>query len=517
VLRFLWAFLCCPCFHLLAQPAIGQNGVVNRASQIPSTLPGGSIARGAAFTIRGVHFRSGAVVRLKKEGASSPVRLLAIEPEKIEAIMPNAAPLGAASLVVNTDDSASLPFPIDIAASNPGIFSQNKKGWGPGQIENIDPQGKRTLNTTINPAHPGQRVVVRITGLGRGAAAIVVIGNRTANAGLTRSIPQSGEQEFSLAIPSDAPAGCYVPVYLQASATRASNVVTIAVRSGLGPCDPGPVALLDTNRIGLAVISRANIRKDGQFATTDEAVAVFTAKGSAPALSPLLLIPPPGTCTSYASSLQAATVLPDSVAAALVAELGGDLLAAGSQLSVARGEERRVVPGHRRQPGYYRARLGSSNAKSRGALSLFLEPGGIVLSGPGGLDVGPFRVLLDAPAPFEWIDRDWTQIVERGRALPVHWRGQASDHWTILLAANVDQITTAIGRCLCTAPLNATHFEIPAALLANIPASVDLPGVPYDQLFVASLPAKSTPIAAAGLGAGAVVTIYANGRFVQYH
>ena len=83
---------------------------------------------------------------------------------------------------------------------------------------------------------------------------------------------------------------------------------------------------------------------------------------------------------------------------------------------------------------------------------------------------------------------------------------------TVVVAANVDQITTAIGTCLCTAPLNSTHFEIPAEMLANIPASSAQPGLPYDQLFVASLPAKATPLAAAGIEAGAVVTIYGNGR-----
>jgi hypothetical protein len=85
------------------------------------------------------------------------------------------------------------------------------------------------------------------------------------------------------------------------------------------------------------------------------------------------------------------------------------------------------------------------------------------------------------------------------------------------VATNVDQITTAIGTCLCTAPLNTDHFEIPAALLANIPASMEIRGIPYDQLFVASIPAQAVrPIQAPGLGAGGVVGIYANGRFVLY-
>jgi hypothetical protein len=100
----------------------------------------------------------------------------------------------------------------------------------------------------------------------------------------------------------------------------------------------------------------------------------------------------------------------------------------------------------------------------------------------------------------------------------VHWRGQSSGHWTILVATNVDQISTAVGTAVCVAPLSATHFQIPAAVLANIPESYETPGgMGYDQLFLASLPAKATPISAPGLGAAALFTIYAAGRVVQYH
>lgn len=489
---------------------------MNRASQIAPTLAGGAIARGAAFTIHGVHFEARAAVSVRKGNTTVSVRVLTVDPEKIEAILPESAPLGAAALVINVNGTESKPFPIIVAASNPGIFSQNGKGWGPGQIDNIDAANQRSLNSSTNPAHPGQRVVLRITGLGQGMSAMATVGNRGAPARLIRSIPQSGEQEISLTIPAEAPQGCSVPVSLAISANRSSNVVTMAIGAG-GKCDPGPVPSLAANRIGIVAITRANMRHDGRDTITDEAIAVFSAKGRNPALSPLLLIPPPGTCTAYTSSFQASTIMPDSITASLTAEIGGDGLGAGKQFSVAREGDSRVVPWQRGTPGYYRARLGSSPLKSRAGRPPFLEPGEFVLSGAGGIDVGPLRVVGQSPAPFEWTNRDQTQIVERGRPLPLSWQGPEQDHFTVMLATNVDQITTAIGTCLCTAPLHATHFEVPAALLANIPASADMPGIQYAQLFVASVPLKATPVTARGLGVGAMLTIYANGRFVQYH
>jgi len=499
------ALLCCSSLSL-AQPGIGQNGVVNRASQIPTTLPGGSIAHGAAFTIRGVHFGSAATVSVRKGNVPSPVKVLAVQPEKIEAIMPDTAPVGPAMLIVTAAGSASKPFSIEVSDSNPGIFSQNKSGWGPGQIENLESNGKRTLNSTANPAAPAQRVAMKITGLGQGAATVVV-GNRTVNAGPARPTPQQGEQEISFAIPPDAPPGCYVPVYLQASPTRASNVVTIAIRSGSAKCDSGPVPILDAKRIAMIAITRTNMYKPGGNADKGEARATFAVRDPAQSLSPLLFLPPPGTCTAYTSTLQSTTSPQITVSASLYGEVGSEGLAAGSQLTIGRDNRWRIIPWDRNAIGYYRGPV---------PLRLF-NPGKLILSGPGGLDVGAFRVSLQSPAPFEWIDRARTEIVTRARGLSLHWRGPMTAHWTILLATNVDQISTAIGTCLCTAPLNATHFEIPAAMLANIPASSDAPGTPHDQLFIASLPDKATSISAPGIGAGVLFTIYSNGRTVQYH
>jgi len=503
-----------PCWVLLysalslpAQPAIGQNGVVNRASQIPPTLRGGAIARGAAFTIYGVRFGSAPTVSVRSGQIVSPIRVLAVEPQKIEAIMPDAAPLGAALLVVKAGRSTSKPVPVEVTASNPGIFSQNRRGWGPGQIENIDPGGKRTLNSTANPTHPGQRVAMRITGLGSAAVAVLVAGNRTVNALVDPVISQSGEQEISFAIPSDVPVGCFVPVYLKAAPMRASNVVTMAIRSGLGRCDPGPIPLLEQKRVGLAVLTRIAMMTEHEETISDGLGALFSVNGEGMGLSPLHLLPPPGACTAYTGSFQGMDTFPVSPEEMLIAELGGEGLAAGPQLTVTRENQHRIIPWDRGAVGFYRAQLDPP----------FLEPGKFILSAAGGMDVGPFRVTIEGPAPFEWLDRNTRESVDHTQPLPLHWRGQASDQWTIILARNVDQMTTANATCLCIAPLNATHFEIPAALLANMPASVEAPSIRYDHLFVLSLSAKSTPIAAAGIGAGAVFSIYANGRFVRYY
>ena len=82
-----------------AQPGIQQNGVVNSASQIPPTLPGGAIARGALFDISGVRFGSSGHTSLAVShgGTRVPVPAVSVSPRRIQARMPASAPLGAAS------------------------------------------------------------------------------------------------------------------------------------------------------------------------------------------------------------------------------------------------------------------------------------------------------------------------------------------------------------------------------------------------------------------------------------
>jgi hypothetical protein len=98
----------------------------------------------------------------------------------------------------------------------------------------------------------------------------------------------------------------------------------------------------------------------------------------------------------------------------------------------------------------------------------------------------------------------------------VHWRGAGRGQLMLIVARNVDQITTAIGMCLCVERAEAGHFTIPPAMLANIPISRDMPGEPYDELVLGSFPAKPQRFAAKGLDGGFVLPVYADGRRVDY-
>jgi uncharacterized protein (TIGR03437 family) len=503
-----------------AQPGIGQNGVVNAASLIPPTLPGGAIARGALFIIHGVRLGSSgrSVVTVSRNGVTTRIRVLKIDARRIDALMPASAPLGSGGLVVTVDGQTSRPFPIEVVASNPGVFSRNEEGWGPGHVDNVLRTGGRITNSTTHPALPGQQAILLVTGLSEGPSATVVVGNRTAKAEATRLTEHPGEEEVAFRIPLDAPQGCFVPLYLMAAPARASNVTTISIHSGAGPCNAGPAPLLGSEKIGVVALSRTQMKARKEHtadAVSDDARISFSATENEPVLTPLRLLPPAGACTAYTSSYQADTDLSTSISSILGP--GGRGLDAGSKLTVVGAAGSRSIGETYRNPGYYRARLGSAGISHQETpLPLFLEPGEVTLQGTGGKDVGPFTVLFHVPAPFDWTDRDATSVVDRRRGVTVHWKGTTRDQVMLIVARNIDQITTAIGLTVCVAKAPAGQFTLPPELLANVPITRDMPGTPYDELVIGALEGTLPSIRATGLSGGFVLSVYATGRIVEY-
>ncbi len=521
---------------LLGQPGISQNGVVNEASQIPPTLAGGALARGALFNVSGIRLASEGRSEAKLiQGATSvPLTVLQAAPRKLELLMPATAPLGSATLVITVDGRSSRPFPVEIVSSNPGLFSLNQQGWGPGRIENVDAAGKPSENSIANPARPGQMISVAGTGMSEAQNIEVVVGARRVQAGTSSRGNRAGEDTLRFAIPADAPRGCWVPVYVMAAAQRASNIVTISIaanssngatskqstsQSGDTQCDPRPVPMSTGKNTVTVVLSRIrtkSLRAERPDAVNDDARVAVRAASRTPVFSRNNLIPPPGTCRNYTSSYDADEEPTTSLSALIVPEGRG--LDVGAKLVLSRGSQTREIEELVERPGDYQARLGLSGFISRqGIPPPFLQPGQFKLRAPGGSGAGPFTTSATIPPPFEWIDRDRISSVDRSVGLTVHWRNNASNALVVIAAKNVDQLTTAIGACLCTARATGGQFTIPPEILANIPISRGAPGERQDELLVGALVSK--PIAPGDLarvGAGVVFSAYGDKRFVDF-
>jgi uncharacterized protein (TIGR03437 family) len=516
--RFLIGLILAPCILYAQPPAIGQNGVTNAASLIPPTLPGSALARGARFRIQGVRLAGSerTSVDLTLGEVSRQARILSETPLAIEAIVPLDAPLGSVEIRVRRGSELNAAFPVTISASNPGLYSTNGFGWGPGRILNLQPN-KRD-NSLSDPARPLDHVAILATGSGDARPEVFVGSKRARLLGVERSA-QPGIESIIIEIPSSAPEGCFVPLYALSPDAGASpsNMVTISIQRGTGACRAladFPIPFLDSAAVGMIVISRvASLSLEGKTKWVDEdAIAAFVRGASIPPNTPLLLTPPVGTCTAYTGSSQSPFQMPQAISDGLLEDLGGVGLDAGAALTLTNATETRVVPQRPAARGFYRAPLGTTESRRR---PLFLNSDTVRLSTSGGRDVGPFDLTLRVAPAFTWANRESTAEVDRHRPLTLTWTPAKSTPLILIFAVNVDRLTTARAICYCVANGAEGKFTIQPEFLAHFPPSRDLPGEPLSQVLIAA-PMLHSPETAPGIRRLQVMTMFVNLRNVVY-
>jgi hypothetical protein len=85
-----------------------------------------------------------------------------------------------------------------------------------------------------------------------------------------------------------------------------------------------------------------------------------------------------------------------------------------------------------------------------------------------------------------------------------------------LIAFNVDDLSGGMGACLCVARGEAGRFRIPPLMLANVPASQNIPGIPKNFLLTGLLPAQPQRFSATGIVNGTAIAASLLGRTVSY-
>jgi uncharacterized protein (TIGR03437 family) len=515
------AVFCLAAAPLWAQPpAIRTGGVVNAASRMPSMLPGGAIGRGALFDIVGVRLGTGdqaTSVTVSAAGARVRVPLLAVSPQRIAARMPAGAPLGDLSLTVTVDGAASPPYPLQVTRGNFGIFSRNREGWGPGRVDNVAPDRSRSANSLANSARPGQALVLAGTGLGDARPEVWVGSRRAFVETVRRGTAGAAADEISFRLPPGTPEGCFVPLQVL-EAGFASNTVTLSIHEGGGACEPPavlPVAAWSGRTAGVVALSRT-VRSPGAR-VSDEGLAVFAAHDAQdPALSPVLLIPPLGACAAYTGAITSGPQPPSSAGDALMASAHTSGRDAGPRITVSRGSLRTPISRLEGAAGVYKRLLGEQgNGRPGRGGPLFLNPGGLVIAGTGGADVGPFALSIPAPEPFSWENRDTIGAVDRRAGVTLRWKPPSEPGVVLLALTGVEPSGAAWGACYCAAAGDAGSFTIPPAMLANLPAS-QASALSMPSLGLSWLPfANQRPLTARGLDNGLAISLYVETVEVQ--
>lgn len=499
------------------EPEILQHGVVNAASRMPHSLAGGALAPGSRIRIEGLRFDPATEFRVRQGDSTRSLQVLERKGGVVVALLPLDLRPGKAELIVSNRDERSRPFPLHLVAASFGIEVRDELGWSIGNVDSIP---SRRPVTVQDPASPGSRIRIRGTGLGSATGPEVFAGGQRATLLSARHLAaEPGIDELVIQLPNNVPTGCYVPMYVRTGPGQVSNTVALPI-GRKSPCTQP--ALWDLPQLregdggGLVFVTRLVLRIGPGGTppipyTSEHSSAVFVrVSPGEDLLRPMRPMPPPGTCTTYTHTVPPDRTLTD-LSDQVLTEGNQKRLDAGPAITVgSQGREIRIV----RKLGIYEAKLGGRSFGELRGLPLFLSPGGIVVKAGGGPDVGAF----EASSVFEsltWTNRDAIDSIDRGRPLTLRWSGPASRTAGIVVV-NVDQFTSALGACFCVASPGSSEFTVPPDMLANLPEYDGTPGIPYNFLLLASIPAAGPAhFSAKGLKDGLLVTAPIEGRTIR--
>lgn len=513
-----------------AQPAIlsesDGGGVFNGASYLYSGLPGGGIAQGVLFVVKGrnlgpcetkvattfplLNSIDGVSMKITVGGVAKDAIMYYVatclggsRPDQLAAILPSTTPIGDGTITVTVGAQTSAPFPISVVKSAVGIFTRDSTGAGPAWVYNAV-TGSQTMPT--QPARPGDFMVVMGTGLGAAnydetmAAPAnpnnlvpdleVWVGGIKAQMQYNNRMSQccTGVDQINFMVPSGIE-GCYVPLVLK-SGNKVSNFTTMAIASQGSAC---------TDSIG---VTAADLQSwTGKTSVTVGGVSLT--RTSIHLSLPAGVVLPPGISLDTTSDSGGASFYKfDPTGLANVANpfnsfdfgscrvifIGGgsttpntlpsfNFLDAGAAITVTGPNGQKQLPKSSTPTNYYSAQLGSGT-------SLFLDAGNYTIAGPGGTDIGSFSTSYTIPTSLTWTNRDTITSVDRTKNQLITWTGGDPNSYVYIFGMSLAANSGAM--FFCTERVSAGQFSIPSIVLLALPPSQVTEGVATGALAVSS-------------------------------
>jgi uncharacterized protein (TIGR03437 family) len=530
------------------QPLLFHRGAVNAASFAPPGTPGGAIAQGSIFTVFGrsigpetpsqvsafpleTQFQGVSIDVVQGNSHVSAIPLF-VSAGQINAIMPSNAPIGEVSVRVTYNGDYSNPVPAFVARHNPGIFTATGGGIGPGIVQNFISQTEQPVNSPRQAASPGQVVILWATGLGPITGEdsapppvgnlpfgfeIFIGGVAATNITYSGRAPGiAGLDQLVFVIPPDAPLGCYVPLQVRAEGRAVSNSVTVALRAAgsTGPecvddANPFASSLISGGVVGALDLFRVSVESDVDVAapvsfSLDRAGAYFRRELGGPfPFNPLLAVPPRGACTAYAFR-------GDILAGASPPFVPSGGLDAGSLSWNGPGGGPTLERGSAGPPDQYPVTVAAGGDGD----PLYLTPGEYRLNGTGGTDVGPINSTVGVAKNLEWSNRGQFDETPRNAPLRVTWTG-GGEGPVFVVGVSIDRPNDATALFLCSAAPGSSSFDVPEAILTNLPPSRATMGQSRGLLLVGAVPGMAE-LASQGLNFGAVLSGSVQAKTVRW-
>ncbi|MEZ5353336.1 MAG: hypothetical protein R2762_11920 [Bryobacteraceae bacterium] len=525
-----------------AAPRISR--IVNNASYIPDGVPGSGIGLGSIFAIFGEEMGpaqlkladyplptsfEGTSLRISVGGAEVSAFLVYTSATQVAAILPSNAAPGRAVARLTYNGQTSEPFAFTIVRNGPGLFTLNSAGSGPAVLTDAN----FAVLTWTKPAQPGQAVIAWATGVNPlgspdnerppafdpQLAVEIFVGGKLANVRYRGRAPGfAGLDQLVFDIP-DGVSGCSVSLVVRVGGNT-SNFTTIPVAA------PGKTVCSDANgfneselssipaggvRFGSINFTRSRSKLTvpvvGSVESTNDiaSASFYRLEGALFERSQGLAQASFGSCSVYTFQGESSSGDPIRV---IPLDAGVSLTLTGS------GGSRTM---NKQNDGYF-AMLGSETSipgglpggglpgggLPGGGQPLFLNPGEITVTGPGGRDIGAFTARIVLPPAFNWTNQDSITEVQRAQDLTITWNGgNPSQDFVIVSGASIRRNPTAGASFVCVGPSSAGRLVVPSIVLSALPASEVVQGTATGSLFVFNGPLSNVNrFTASGLDIG---------------
>ena len=414
-------------------------GVYNAGSWLPPLLPNSGIAEGAIFTVTGsglgpaalqqvtsyplptTQGLGGTTVKVTVGSGTQACIMVYTSDGQVAAILPSATPVGNGTLSVSYQ-GATATIAIQVVKGSFGMFTLNEGGSGPAVVTDLS----YNPITMVNPAHPGQTLILWGTGLGavtgdeteppaagNFSGVQVMMGNQMVTPGYAGRSSSPGLDQVNVTVPAGIGGGCKTSLAVVVNGVTGNVVSTSVAVAGQATCGDTYGALTAANlqkamssgslNIGAVDLSRVSSSNDdtlgGSFATYPLNSLIRSYGGSyAPSI---------GSCIAYEVTYGSPLVLTDPVAPGLAHLDAGAVLLASARGSAA------PVTATEISTGVYLSPVGTP-AKP------FIVPGVYsVANGNGGSQVPAFNWSATLPAPVT--NSGLPATINRTQDLTVTW------------------------------------------------------------------------------------------------
>ena len=516
------------------QPILYHRGTVNAASLAPFGLPNAPIARGSVFTVFGENLGpaqspalsfplsatlGGVSIGVTQNGVASQAFPIFVSATQVNAVMPSTVTAGLATLRLTYQSNKSNAIAIQIADSAPGVFAISSGGYGPGAIQNYVAATNQPINSLAAPAAPGQIVTIWGTGLGPvafpdnvaptagnvAAPVTVTIGGQPATVAYSgRSPCCSGVDQIVATVPQNAPAGCWVPVSINAGGV-VSNTTTMAIAPpGATSCDdpgnpvsklvrtPGTQAYIDLEQMD--IVENINVSPPALKTLYKLYTRFYTRPSSPYSFDPYMSYPPAGTCMVHQTSGDA--YYDKSLRGALPASAS-----ISPQPTQTYNNGTQSLTFSPSQP-YFSSTLGGSLDSVPFDMNQLGANGNFTID-PGGAN--QTVVPMNPETPPAWTRPNGILVIRRNAPLALAFTPGDEAAPTAIVLYSYAAATNSTVEVQCLAPPGASAFTISADTLANLPPTYGNIDGSYTNLFVGTLGLNQAVSFSNGLAANGVL------------